>query len=86
MLSENYHIIFGQVKLKGCHYTFSKKTEDNACPFNSLYWQFMVNHREELERNPRIGMVYKNWDKQDTQLQDDTLIRAQWVLDNIESL
>lgn len=46
----------------------------------------MVSHREELERNPRIGMVYKNWDKQDTQLQDDTLIRAQWVLDNIESL
>jgi deoxyribodipyrimidine photolyase-related protein len=28
-----------------------------------LYWHFHVRNRALLERNPRIGMVYRTWDK-----------------------
>lgn len=49
---------------KSCHYDVKRKTGERACPFNSLYWHFMVKHREQLSKNPRIGMIYKNWDKQ----------------------
>ncbi len=71
---------------KDCHYNVKEKTEDSACPFNSLYWHFMNKHEERLSRNPRIGMVYKNWQKQDEQQRQVILDRAHWCLDNIESL
>ena len=69
-----------------CHYNVKQKSDDTACPFNSLYWQFMHTHEARLARNPRIGMVYKNWQKQDTSQQHAILERAQWCLNNIEKL
>ena len=45
---------------RGCHYDVRAKTGERACPFNSLYWDFMLRHRERLERNPRIGVMYRN--------------------------
>ena len=45
---------------QGCSYRVSESTGESACPFNSLYWHFLMRHREPLERNPRIGMVYRN--------------------------
>jgi len=71
---------------KDCDYRVQDKNTDNACPFNSLYWGFMVRHRERLAKNPRIGMIYKNWDKQAQEQRDATLQRARWCIDNIEHL
>lgn len=71
---------------KSCHYNVKQKSEDSACPFNSLYWQFMLRHEQQLTNNPRIGMIYKNWYKQDKHQQQAILKRAMWCLDNIESL
>lgn len=70
----------------GCHYDVKEKTTEQACPLNSLYWHFLHQHRERLENNPRIGMVYRNWDKQSRETRDATLVRAKWCLENIESL
>ena len=47
----------------GCYYDHKAKLGPNACPFNSLYWHFHARHREKLERNPRIGMMYRTWDR-----------------------
>jgi deoxyribodipyrimidine photolyase-related protein len=69
-----------------CHYKVKEKTGEQACPLNSLYWHFMVKHRERLAKNPRIGMIYGNWDKQDDEQKHAVLERAQWCLDNIETL
>ena len=71
---------------KGCHYKIKEKVGDDACPFNSLYWGFMVLHRERFEKNPRIGMVYRQWDKQDESVQTATIERAKWCIENIEAL
>lgn len=71
---------------KGCHYDVKQKSEDTACPFNSLYWHFMSKHQSHLETNPRIGMVYKNWQKQAPEQRQAILNRAKWCLDNIEDL
>lgn len=46
-----------------CHYDHKLKLGAKACPFNSLYWHFHHRHRSKLERNPRIGMMYKTWDR-----------------------
>ena len=55
----------------GCHYNKSKKLEDDACPFNSLYWNFLDEKREYLGNNFRMGMMYSLLDKMDkTELQN----------------
>ena len=43
---------------KNCSYSVSKKNGEKACPFNYLYWDFMIRNRDELEGNPRIGFAY----------------------------
>ena len=71
---------------KSCHYDVKQKTGDSACPFNSLYWSFMIRHREQLETNPRVGMIYRGWDKQDSSVKTETMIRADWCLQNLNQL
>ena len=46
-----------------CYYRHSRKTGERSCPFNSLYWDFLVRHRKRLENNPRIGMMYRTWER-----------------------
>ena len=60
----------------GCRYDRSLRHGPNACPFNSLYWDFHHRHREKLERNPLIGMVYKVWDAMEAGEQQQTLAAA----------
>jgi deoxyribodipyrimidine photolyase-related protein len=69
---------------KYCKYDHKKKTGENACPFNSLYWHFLDRHRENLESNPRMSMMYRVWDKNDDQ--QSILDQAENYLDKIESL
>lgn len=69
-----------------CHYSPSKKTGENACPFNSLYWHFYDRHRDKLAKNPRVGMMYRTWDKMDSQKKKELLRQAEHYLSNISSL
>ena len=71
---------------RDCHYDVRDKTGERACPLNSLYWDFMHRHRERLEANPRIGVMYRNWDRQDESAREATLERARQVLDSIVDL
>eukprot|EP00903_Cladosiphon_okamuranus_P000092 g92.t1 len=65
---------------KNCHYNHRKKTEDDACPFNTLYWDFMDRHRDKLENNARIGMAYRTWDRYDDDQKEDILRKAAWAI------
>ena len=47
----------------GCTYKVKEPYGDEACPFNYLYWDFAIRHRDKLGGNPRMGMVYRNLDK-----------------------
>lgn len=69
---------------KHCVYHPKKKLETDACPFNSLYWHFYQRHRDKLEHHPRIGMVYRNWDKQ--KQQTEILAKANSILANLDNL
>lgn len=50
---------------KGCHYKVAKKTESNACPFNSLYWNFLDEKRTYFKNNQRMSMMLRLLDKMD---------------------
>nr|WP_255775440.1 cryptochrome/photolyase family protein [Microbulbifer sediminum] len=42
---------------EGCRYNVKGKTGEDACPFNSLYWNFLAEKREFLEANQRMAMM-----------------------------
>jgi len=44
---------------KNCDYKVKEKNGPEACPFNYLYWDFLVRNRDKLEKNPRLAMIYR---------------------------
>ncbi|MFN0023366.1 MAG: cryptochrome/photolyase family protein [Parvularculaceae bacterium] len=70
----------------GCHYKVAKKTEDDACPFNALYWDFIARHETSLGGNPRMGTIYASWRKMAPAQKAALLKRAAYVLETIEEL
>jgi deoxyribodipyrimidine photolyase-related protein len=43
-----------------CRYNLKLRSGEDACPFNYLYWNFLIENEERLSRNPRMAMPYKN--------------------------
>ena len=52
---------------KGCRYKVSKKNGPDACPFNYLYWDFLIRHKDKLHNNHRVRMVYKTLDRMNSE-------------------
>jgi deoxyribodipyrimidine photolyase-related protein len=71
---------------RNCDYNVNKSTEDDACPFNSLYWHFIDRHRDDFANNPRMGMMYRNWDKQKPERREALLKRADFLLNNLDAI
>ena len=45
---------------KGCRYDPAERSGDTACPFTTLYWDFLMRHQAMLARNPRMALQVKN--------------------------
>ncbi len=60
-----------------CAYDPARRTGERACPFNSLYWAFLHRHRDRLAGNPRVGMMYRTWDRMTEAAQRDLLNQAE---------
>ncbi len=43
----------------GCRYDPNIKLGPGACPFNPLYWHFLIENRARLAANPRMAMPYR---------------------------
>ncbi len=48
---------------KTCRYDPARRTGEQACPFNALYWSFLDRHRDTLAANGRMGLALKNLDR-----------------------
>lgn len=44
----------------GCAYDPAQSTGPKACPFTTLYWDFLARHEDLLQQNPRMAMQLKN--------------------------
>ncbi len=44
---------------RSCRYDVKKKNGADACPFNYLYWNFVLENEQRLERNPRVQPVLR---------------------------
>ncbi|MBK8001794.1 MAG: cryptochrome/photolyase family protein [Verrucomicrobia bacterium] len=44
----------------GCRYDPAKATGERACPFTTLYWDFLLRHETFLSKNQRMSMQLRN--------------------------
>ena len=44
----------------GCRFDPAQRSGDNACPFTTLYWDFLMRHEATLAKNPRTALQVKN--------------------------
>jgi deoxyribodipyrimidine photolyase-related protein len=48
---------------EGCRYDVKTGEGENACPFNYLYWDFLLRHRERLKDNRRLALPLSQLNK-----------------------
>ncbi|WP_299017410.1 cryptochrome/photolyase family protein [uncultured Polaribacter sp.] len=68
-----------------CHYKKTKKFEDDACPFNSLYWNFLDEKQEKLSSNFRMKMMYSVLNKMSAEDRSKIKEKANHILENLDA-
>ena len=48
---------------RDCRYDLAKRSGEDACPFNVMYWDFLIRHRDRFAKNQRMAMILKNVDR-----------------------
>jgi deoxyribodipyrimidine photolyase-related protein len=70
---------------KSCAYAVKEKTGEKACPFNLLYWDFLIRHRDRFASNPRMAQMYRTWDKMEAGHRARVLADAGSFLQRLEA-
>jgi deoxyribodipyrimidine photolyase-related protein len=69
----------------GCRYSPGKKLGEGACPFNYLYWNFLIGKRDLLEGNPRMGLAYRNLNNKPESELDAIVAQSRAFLDALKN-
>mgnify|MGYP001816701199 FL=1 len=66
-----------------CRYRPDRRGGTDACPFNTLYWDFLARHREKFAANPRMGLSVRNLDRLDEAELEQIRTAADTFLDQL---
>ncbi|OYT93403.1 MAG: cryptochrome/photolyase family protein [Burkholderiales bacterium PBB3] len=61
---------------KGCKYDPALSTGETACPYTTLYWDFLNRHEVMLKKNPRMAMQLKNLGRLDATAREAIGVQA----------
>ena len=71
---------------QGCQYQPEKRYGPSACPVTTLYWNFLLKHRQELEGSPRTRLMTTHLKKMSEQEQDDITAHATYILNHLDTI
>lgn len=58
-----------------CRFNYKKRVGDDACPFTTMYWEFMDRHYDQLKNNARMKFPMKNLERMRQDGEDMQAIR-----------
>ena len=64
---------------QGCKFNPKKSVGTDACPFSSLYWDFLDRHAATFAKNQRMSLIMAGWKKRDIDDKKAILERASEV-------
>lgn len=67
-----------------CTYDVKEKLGPRACPFNYLYWSFLIENREHLEKNRRMRPVFTSLARMSDERKARIVEDADRFLDSLE--
>jgi deoxyribodipyrimidine photolyase-related protein len=71
---------------RSCRYDHKQRTSRDSCPFNALYWNFLISHRERLAANHRMRMMYSRLDALGDEEKKLIIERAESCLADLDAL
>jgi deoxyribodipyrimidine photolyase-related protein len=61
---------------KQCRFNPEKSTGDDACPFTTLYWDFLIRHEAAMSKNPRMLLQVRNLARMTSENKQTILTKA----------
>jgi deoxyribodipyrimidine photolyase-related protein len=71
---------------ESCDYNWKRRHGTMGCPFNSFYWDFFARHRQKLQKNPRVAVMYRSWDRMAKDEQRSVLHQADLYKKDLDHL
>jgi deoxyribodipyrimidine photolyase-related protein len=68
-----------------CAYDVKQKAGPKACPFNYLYWAFLIRQKDRLSGNPRLAMPYRTLARWPRERAAAILAEADAFLDRLDA-
>lgn len=68
-----------------CAYRVDHVVEEDGCPFNALYWHFLIRHRQALQANPRMALLYRNLDRMQPARREAVWQRGETLLARLDA-
>jgi len=59
-----------------CRFDPKKRTGEDACPFTTFYWDFLIRNRERFAGNNRMAMILKNVDRMSKEQRTEITVSA----------
>ncbi len=70
---------------RDCSFDHRRKLGKGACPFNYLYWYFLIQNEERLAANPRMAMPYNTLRRMEATRRTRIVQDSESFLDGLET-
>ena len=69
-----------------CKYKPDVRFGESACPITTLYWNFLIKHRDQFEASPRTRLMTANLKRISDDDQKEITLHAKQILSNLDAL
>jgi deoxyribodipyrimidine photolyase-related protein len=69
-----------------CQYKPDVRFGETACPITTLYWNFLIKHREQFDSSPRTRLMTANLKRISLEDQSAIVDHAQYLLNHLDDL